>query len=304
MFIPPIFISQDKSVNIDIYDTIEYLNDIDNDQMRNTSVLDKIADGAVTFFQANAGKLQADIKINDLRLLDYHRPDGVTRIRFFNNKSNNFQSYYLISEGLLSLQHAITAAYTKHTTTKSLESGYIYMPFLPNSSALVDILVNTVTTILFPISLSLLLPVFLYLIVLEKEEKLIQMMRMNGMKMKNYWLVNFVFSFAVSVITNLVFFLFGYFFMDNALFHQTGLDVLFVVLLGWILAQIGMSTFFQVFLASSRAANIIGYLLSIWTNLIAATLSIAIYQYPRALPIYFLWYPTFAFNRMFYLMFT
>ncbi len=130
------------------------------------------------------------------------------------------------------------------------------------------------------------------------------MMRMNGMKMRNYWLVNFIFNFGISVITNLVFFLFGYFFMENPLFHQTSKEVLFVVLLGWILAQIGMATFFQVFLASSRAANIIGYLISIWTNLIGATISLAIYQYPRPLPIYFLIYPTFAFNRMFYLMFT
>lgn len=130
------------------------------------------------------------------------------------------------------------------------------------------------------------------------------MMRMNGMKMRNYWLVNFLFNFFISIITNLVFFLFGFFFMENALFHQTGKDVLFIVLLGWILAQIGMSTFFQVFLTSSRAANIIGYLISIWTNLIGATFSIAIFQYPRPLPTPILLYPTFAFNRIFYLMFT
>lgn len=130
------------------------------------------------------------------------------------------------------------------------------------------------------------------------------MMRMNGMKMRNYWLVSFIFNFSMSIITNLVFFFFGYFFLDSAIFHQTGKDVLIVVLLGWILAQIGLSTFFQVFLTSSRAANIIGYLISIWTNLIGATLSIAIYQYPRNLPTGFLLYPTFAFNRIFYLMFT
>lgn len=168
-FKPPIFLNQNKSVNVDIYDTIYYFNNLTDDDLRHTSALDKMADGAITFIEASNQKLEADLKINDLRLLDYHRPDGVTRIRFFNNKSNNFQSYYLISEGLLSLQHAVTAAYTEVRTQKTLESGYIYMPFKPNSSALVDILVNTVTTILFPISLSLLLPVFLYLVVLEKE---------------------------------------------------------------------------------------------------------------------------------------
>ena len=43
------------------------------------------------------------------------------------------------------------------------------MPFQANTSSFVDILVNTVTALLFPVSLSLLFPVFLYLIVLEKE---------------------------------------------------------------------------------------------------------------------------------------
>lgn len=66
----------------------------------------------------------------------------------------------------MALQHTITNAYIEFVTNKKVESGYIYMPFLPNSSALIDVLVNTVTSILFPISLSLLLPVFLYLIVL------------------------------------------------------------------------------------------------------------------------------------------
>ena len=129
-------------------------------------------------------------------------------------------------------------------------------------------------------------------------------MRMNGMKMRDYWLVNFIFSLILSILTNLVFCLFGYFILKNSLFMNTGWDVLFVVLFGWILAQIGMSTFLQVFLASSQAANIIGYLFSIWTNLIGATLSVALYQYPTPLPSYVSLFPTFAFNRIFYLMFT
>ena len=66
----------------------------------------------------------------------------------------------------MTLQHTITDAYVEFVTGKKLESGYIYMPFLGINSVFVDILVNTVTTILFPLSLSLLLPVFLYLIVL------------------------------------------------------------------------------------------------------------------------------------------
>jgi hypothetical protein len=105
-------------------------------------------------------------------------------------------------------------------------------------------------------------------------------MKMNGMKMTNYWIVSFIFNLSISLITNGVFCLFGYFYLNNSFFHQTSWLVIFIVLFGWMLSQIGMAMFFQVFLTNSRAANIIGYLISIWTNLVGATLSIALYQYP------------------------
>ena len=165
-------------------------------------------------------------------------------------------------------------------------------------------LINTVATIIFPLSLSLLLPVFLYLIVLEKEERLIQMMRMNGMKITNYWAINFLYNFLISILTNLVFYGFGVLFLENSFFKEVAGSVVIVVFLGWILSQIGMAMFFQVFLSGSAAANIIGYLVAIWTNLIGATLNIALFQYPRELPMGFAIWPTFSFNRLFYLIFS
>lgn len=130
------------------------------------------------------------------------------------------------------------------------------------------------------------------------------MMRMNGMSMLNYWSINFLYNLIISLLTNIVFYTFGYIFLKSSFFHQTSFLVLALILLGWMLSQIGMSMLFQVFLSSSRAANIIGYLVSIWTNLIGATLSIALFQYPNELPVSFCLWPTFSFNRLFYLMFT
>jgi hypothetical protein len=77
-----------------------------------------------------------------------------------------------------------------------------------------------------------------------------------------------------------VFFSFGYFYLQNSFFIESSFGVIWVVLIGWILCQVGMSMFLQVFISTSRAANIIGYLLTIWTNLIGATLSVALFQYP------------------------
>lgn len=130
------------------------------------------------------------------------------------------------------------------------------------------------------------------------------MMRMNGMGMLNYWAINFFYNLLISLLTNLVFYIFGYIYLENAFFQQVGLSIIFTVFFGWILSQIGLAMFLQVFLSASRAANIIGYLVAIWTNLIGATLSIALFQYPRELPLSFAIWPTFSFNRLFYLLFT
>ncbi len=129
-------------------------------------------------------------------------------------------------------------------------------------------------------------------------------MRLNGMSILNYWAINFLYNLIISLATNAVFYLFGYIFLDISFFRQTSFGVLFVVFFGWILAQISLSIFLQGFLSSSRAANIIGYLVAIWTNLAGATLSVAMFQYPVQQPMGFTLWPTFAFTRVFYLLFT
>jgi hypothetical protein len=129
------------------------------------------------------------------------------------------------------------------------------------------------------------------------------MMRMNGLGILTYWLVNFIFCFLISLITYTIFFCFGYFYMQNAFFRNTNPLLIWIILIGWILCQIGISMLFQVFISNSRAANIIGYLVTIWTNLIGATLSVALYQYPVEMPFAVSLWPTIAFNRIFYLMF-
>lgn len=167
-----------------------------------------------------------------------------------------------------------------------------------------DTIISFVAVLIFPISLSLLFPVFLYTVVLEKEEKLIQMMKMNGMKISSYWLVYFIFNLMLSFITNLIFVLLGYLLTGMRFFVETSPLLLFLVLLGWSLAQIGMAVFFQTFLNKSRSANIIGYLISIWTSMIASTLSIGVYQYPTDMPYGLRMFAPFGFVRILYRMLT
>ena len=107
------------------------------------------------------------------------------------------------------------------------------------------------------------------------------MMKMNGMKISSYWTVYFIFNLVLSLLTNIIFVILGIFLTNMRFFLESDPILLAIVLLGWSLAQIGMAVFFQTFLNKSRSANIIGYLISIWTSMIGSTLCIGVYQYPN-----------------------
>jgi hypothetical protein len=74
---------------------------------------------------------------------------------------------------------------------------------------------------IFPICLSLFLPVFTYTMVLEKETKLLEIMKMNGMQMKNYWLVNYLFNFLLYLVGGTIFMFFGYVVFALEIFTET-----------------------------------------------------------------------------------
>jgi ABC-type multidrug transport system fused ATPase/permease subunit len=171
-----------------------------------------------------------------------------------------------------------------------------------STSSFLDSLINTVAALIFPLALSLLFPVMLYGLVLEKEEKLVQMMKMNGMKISSYWFIYALFNFMLAFVTNVVFFLLGALVLDTTFFTKTSPALLVTVALGWIFSQIGLAAFLQTLLDKARSANIVGYIFAIWTMMIGSTLSIGVYQIPNEFPGWLQALPPMAFNRLFYLM--
>lgn len=128
------------------------------------------------------------------------------------------------------------------------------------------------------------------------------MMKMNGMKISSYWFVYFIFNLILGLLTNIIFVIFGMLLTGMRFFTETDPLIIVIVLLGWTLAQIGMAVFFQTFLNKSRSANIIGYLISIWTSMIGSTLCIGVYQYPNELPMGARFFAPFAFTRIIYIL--
>ena len=88
------------------------------------------------------------------------------------------------------------------------------MPIVGEDKSYILKLLSITASTLYPLSLSLLLPIFMYTMVLEKEERILEMMKMNGMRMRDYWLTTFLFNLFMAVFTYSTFYLFGYYMLE------------------------------------------------------------------------------------------
>lgn len=163
----------------------------------------------------------------------------------------------------------VTRAYLSAYKPKEvIMSSIMYMPFSGEDRSLMNRIVNVIGSGLYPLGLSLLMPVFLYAVVTEKEERLLEIMKTNGLSMVSYWTVTFLFNFILTAITFSIFYFFGTFVLKLSYFTETSSVLMIVVLLGWAIAQISMTNFVQVFINKAKSATIIGYFMAVFLTLV------------------------------------
>lgn len=93
-------------------------------------------------------------------------------------------------------------------------------------------------------------------------------MKMNGLLMKYYW-INFLFSNVIlSMLSCGILFFLGKYAFDITFFQDTDWFVIWILFVGWSIAQVSLATFIQIFINNSKASSIIGYLLSIFSVMI------------------------------------
>lgn len=76
-------------------------------------------------------------------------------------------------------------------------------------------------------------------------------MKINGMKMRNYWMTSFLTNLILYALTALTFVFSGKYIFEMQFFIETSNFVIFIVLLAWGLAQISFAFFLSVFLSRS-----------------------------------------------------
>lgn len=125
---------------------------------------------------------------------------------------------------------------------------------------------------------------------------------MNGLKLKYYWICTFIFNFTISMITFSLFYVFGFFVLKLTFFTTTSPVLMWLLFVGWAIAQISMTNFVQIFIRNGKSATIIGYILSIFSSLVGDTIAMAVYADPMRMPFLLLCFPPFALCRIIYIM--
>jgi hypothetical protein len=106
--------------------------------------------------------------------------------------------------------------------------------------------------------LHMLFPIFLSTIVHEKEKKLVAMMKMMGLRMPAWYLVNYLFFLALYLLALVFTMVGGYATRLRILTVNSPLTV-FLLLFLFGNAMIAMAFFFACFFQSSRTSTVVGY---------------------------------------------
>jgi hypothetical protein len=188
----------------------------------NVDTISALPDGAVLVDEINEKRFNYRASINDNRIMQYHRANAITMIDYKNPHTNYFNPILNISNGLLWAVDLFNKAYIKHFFKDvNIITSVKIMPAEIDTTENIQKIINLCGSMFYPMAISLLMPLFMYTIILEKESKLIEMMKINGMKMRYYWLSNFIFNICLYSITMFFFQSFGMFVMNLDLFAKT-----------------------------------------------------------------------------------
>ncbi|KAJ6248938.1 atp-binding cassette transporter subfamily a abca [Anaeramoeba flamelloides] len=156
--------------------------------------------------------------------------------------------------------HNLQNNYGYNLTGPDIRIGLKNFPTLQGVNQ-VDI-VAIVQPFYFTFLLHFLLPVFLIIIVYEKEHKLIDIMVMFGLKMKIYWIVNFIFNYCLYFFLIILFYIAGYA-LQFRYFTQNLFMTHFLLFFCWGFAMVSFSFFLASFFKRVRTASVVGYFLVI-----------------------------------------
>ncbi|KAG0053436.1 hypothetical protein BGZ89_002912 [Linnemannia elongata] len=194
-------------------------------------------------------------------------------------------------------QHtALSNAILKTSATANatrITHGFRGMPQLFSSKAEIPI-ASMVGRILYPFGVSFLLPIFVITLVKEKEDRILVMMRMSGLKSITYYIAHYIHFYILHVISSIMFVIAGIAFR-MPFFTKIEAGVFILLFFLWGHVQIALAFFLSCFFSKSRTALVIVFLLVLCGVIVSLATESIFMDDPAPLG-YFVW-PAFAFYR-------
>lgn len=144
----------------------------------------------------------------------------------------------------------------------------------------------------FPYAVAFLLPIFVLILVKEKEDRIMIMMRMHGLSTFTYYLTHYLHFFTLQIISSIIFVISGAIFQLK-FFIGTDPGVYLILLFLWANTMVVLSFVLSLFFKKSRFALIMTFVIVILSANVSS-LSNIIFQYEVPPNAWFIW-PLFAF---------
>ncbi|RKP20028.1 hypothetical protein ROZALSC1DRAFT_28441 [Rozella allomycis CSF55] len=190
------------------------------------------------------------------------------------------------------LANAIAKTYMPNANI-SINHGLRTMPVVINNRFDARPIYRVLGNILFPFGVSFLLPVFVLTLVKEKEDRILIMMQMNGLRTWTYYLMHYAFFYLMHFLASTVFIIAGVVARLD-FFVKTDPGVYILLFFLWGHVQIIIAFLLSCFFNKSRNALIVSFLIviaSVLINIVAGTL------FTDKPPLPYLFWAPFAFYR-------
>ena len=107
-------------------------------------------------------------------------------------------------------------------------SGSSYLAITSIKKIFTNTIFGAISASMFPIALGLFLPTFMFSIIYEKEKRIVDMMKIHGLRSEVYWITNICFNLLVYFSVIIIFLFMGRNFFEIPLFSETSLSVLVI----------------------------------------------------------------------------
>jgi len=276
--------------------------------------------------------------VNDNLIAVYHRANNFSRLDVLASALDGVadqsaehggfdleNKLLLVDEARLALMDMMHAAFRAEVTGRSEDDppealrgvvpGYMWralsmryaqrMPF--HAEYDVSTSMELFGAAIYPLALTMPLPVLLYLITLEKEERLRELQRSMGLKTSHHIIATGIYALTQYLINACVFGATGAV-VGIRLFLGTGVTTLLALALGWGLCLVAVAFALSALLSSRQLASVTGFAVATFGNIVSFSVATVVYgdiptlSGPREMPLGLFLIPQLALSRVVYLL--